>query len=69
MGIGTHGKLLREVDDISIIWARCPIADALDQVTAHANKGSLSAVSCSDFVLWHEAANLCTATTWSGIGG
>jgi len=35
-----------------------PIADALDQVAAHANTGRLSGLSRSDFVLWHEAGNL-----------
>jgi len=52
-GIGTNGKLLSEVDDTSIIRARCPIADALDQVATHANKGSLNGLSRSDFVRWH----------------
>jgi|SRR5215467_3264181 len=52
-GIGTNGKHLSEVDDTSIIRARCPIADALDQVATHANKGSLSGLSRSDFVRWH----------------
>jgi len=48
-GIGTHGKLLSEVDNTSIFRARGPIGDALSTPTRPRSSG----LSRSDFVRWH----------------
>jgi hypothetical protein len=68
-GIGTHGKLLSEIDNTSIFRARGPIADALDRVAAHANKAPLSGPSRSDFVRWHMAEHFRLAAFPSGPWG